>query len=222
VFCAHVCAAQQTVIALDQLVLACCLLYCRAGVEVWSKENTEPGYIQQQAPQPVPHGMSASSSADTQPKQEVQGSSASAGDGGHQLAQPTAQARLESLIVRILANGPLQYKARGAGMKPSMLELLTARERARIESVLDEEDVRAQQEQELSAAAAVQHARTQQRLHFLVDGCWDFFWDTCIVVDTPRPPTGFVRYARGPVSTVSMNLLWANVRALFGLAPFAP
>jgi hypothetical protein len=211
-------------IVVKWLVLAClsdgCLLHCRAGVEVWSNEKTESGYIQQQTPQPVPLGTSANSSADAQPQRQAQGSSINAGDGAHQ--QPTAQARLEALTQHILANGPLWCKATQAQMElTGTLGLLTMREKARVFAMIQQEAVRAEQEEQLSTAATIQHTRTQQRLHFLVDGCWDFFWDTCIVVDAQRPPAGFVRYARGPVSTVSTNLLWANVRALFRLAPFA-
>lgn len=204
----------------DCWLLACFLLTCRAGVEVWSKEDSERGYIQQLVPQSAPSGTPANSSADAQPQQQVQGRSASADDGAQQV---TALARLDYLTAHIRVSGPLQVMPRRHGVEQSLLPCheLQELERMRLAVEIDKEDIRASQEEDQSAAPTIQHTRTQQRLHFLVDGCGSSFWQTCILVDAQRPPAGFVRYGRGPVSTVSMDLLWSSLRALFGLAPFA-
>lgn len=78
-----------------------------------------------------------------------------------------------------------------------------------------------QEAQQALAAPSVPFTRTQHTLNFLVDGLpmHELFWHNCIIVDAERPSAGWVRLgdALGPISTVSLQLSWANLRALFGL-----
>lgn len=63
----------------------------------------------------------------------------------------------------------------------------------------------------------VRMQRAVHQLHFLVDGAPGAFWHTCITIDAQRPPALHEILDR---ATVSLELPWSNLRALFGLPPF--
>lgn len=205
------------------------LLLCRAGIEVWSKEVTEAGYIQEGVCQ---HATADTLAAAQQP-QTVQppadGAGSSGGDGhGRPGSQPPAAAaessRVESLAACVASNGPLQPRRRRPEVAEQHRQLWVLRECMRLSKQQLVEVKSVQEAQQASAAPTVPFTRTQHTLNFLVDGLpvHELFWHNCIIVDAERLPAGWVRLgdALGPISTVSLQLSWANLRALFGLPGF--
>lgn len=204
------------------------LLMGRAGIEVWSKEASDTGCIQQgvcragdtlaaaQQPQPVltPADGAGSSGGNGQAQPGLQPPAAAAADGSD-----------STLAACIASNGGFQRRWRTPGEARRALERMMTREHLRLsmDELAEMESV--QEAERASAAPTVPFNRTQHKLYFLVDGLpadRELFWHNCITVDAERPPDGWVRYgeALGPVSTVSLQLSWGNLRALFGLPAF--
>jgi hypothetical protein len=173
-------------------------------------------------------------SAAAQQPQAVQTPTDGAGSsGGNGQAQPGLQlpvaategSSVEALAGCIASNGGFQRRRRTPEQAERAEELWMMQERLLLTSAVLAEVRSAYEAEQVSAAPTVPFNRIQHKLYFLVDGVpadRELFWHNCITVDAERPPDGWVRYgdALGPVSTVSLQLSWGNLQALFGLPAF--
>lgn len=198
-------------------MLCTVVLSCRAGIEVWSKQAHDHGYIDQHAQGPAPGGCSQNG---------ADGSSASSGLQQWQLLQcrhPSLERAVDDLAAQI---GPLTTRrALGASSTEAYgrsVARAQQREQQLLEQSLAGRAAQLEHEADKLGAQLASFARTVQKLHFLVDGVdsWDgCFWETGVAVDTHLPPPGFVPLLPGGFSTVSMTLTMSKLRDLFRLSP---